>query len=412
LFFLACVGLRLAALRVAVPPRPAELPRPDPSGLPVYSVLVALYREAEVVPDLLDSLDRLDWPRDRLDVKLVCEADDAETLGAIEAAGLPRGFEVIAVPPASPRTKPKALAFALPLARGDYVVLYDAEDEPHPMQLIEAWSVFSQAAPDLACLQAPLEISNGGEGLVARLFAFEYAALFRGLLPYLSDRRRLLPLGGTSNHFRRAVLEEVGGWDPYNVTEDADLGLRLARFGYRTATTTLPTREAAPTEFRVWLPQRTRWFKGWVQTWLVHMRRPAELARELGPGSWLIAQILFAGMFVSAIVHPMLVISAVGLAINLVMQRPFSTWQSGLLALDIANIACGYASFLLLGRQTQGRADRKGFWRIVLFTPVYWMMVSLAAWRALGQLWSRPHHWEKTPHKRRGAGMRTRHPAG
>src|SRR5690606_36007305 len=154
--------------------------------------------------------------------------------------------EVIEVPPGLPRTKPKALAYALPLTGGEFVTLYDAEDRPDPMQLAEAWQRFRQSGPDLAVLQAPLEISNRSDGAIARMFAFEYAALFRGLLPWLSRRRLMLPLGGTSNHFRRAALDAVGGWDPYNVTEDADLGMRLARFGYRAGTLSRPTLEPAP----------------------------------------------------------------------------------------------------------------------------------------------------------------------
>ena len=191
------------------------------------------------------------------------------------------------------------------------------------------------------------------------MFAFEYAALFRGLLPWLSGKRLLLPLGGTSNHFRRAVLEEVGGWDPYNVTEDADLGVRLARFGYRTETIACPTYEAAPDTFATWLPQRTRWFKGWMQTWLVHMRDPFRLARDLGFGSFLIAQILFAGMVLSALAHPFLVVTALVLVVELALARPMGVWKSVLFAVDVVNIACGYLSFLLLGWQTL-KAGTKG----------------------------------------------------
>src|SRR5690606_21252526 len=176
----------------------------------------------------------------------------------------------------------KALAFALPLSGGEFVTLYDAEDEPDPMQLAEAWHRFRREGPELAVLQAPLEISNRSQSPLARMFAFEYAGLFRRLLPWLSSQRLVLPLGGTSNHFRRAALEAVGGWDPYNVTEDADLGVRLARFGYRAATLTLPTREDAPDQLGAWMRQRTRWYKGWLQTWLVHTRQPLRLTRELG----------------------------------------------------------------------------------------------------------------------------------
>ena len=398
-FFLACVGLRFAALQSPtgrpVGPAPCLLRRP----LPVYSVLVALYDEAAVVPGLLAALGRLAWPADRLEIKLVCEDDDAATLAALAALDLPRHFEVVRVPAVGPRTKPKALAYALPLASGEFVALYDAEDSPDPLQLALTWQAFREAAPDVGCIQAPLEISNPGSGAIARMFAFEYASLFRALLPWLSARRLLLPLGGTSNHFRRSVLDEVGGWDPYNVTEDADLGMRLARFGYRTGIIACPTAEPAPEHFATWLPQRTRWFKGWMQTWLVHMRDPFRLAAELGPGSFLVAQILFAGMVLSALAHPFLVVTGLVMVVDLALARPMGPWRSLLLAVDLVNVACGYLSFLLLGWQALERRERRGFWRIVLFTPVYWMMMSLAAWRAVWQLCRRPHHWEKTPHE-------------
>ena len=212
LSFLSCVALRLAAWteagRVSWRPRRLAAATQD---LPVYTVLVALRDEAQIVPELLGALGRLRWPRSRLDIKLVCEADDHATLAAIRAHPLPACVEVTEVPKAEPRTKPKALAYALPLARGEFVVLYDAEDRPHPDQLLEAWRCFSVADGSLACVQAPLVVVNGGHGIVARMFAFEYAALFRGLLPFLSRRRLIIPLGGTSNHFRRAVLEKVVG---------------------------------------------------------------------------------------------------------------------------------------------------------------------------------------------------------
>lgn len=193
-------------------------------------------------------------------------------------------------------------------------------------------------------------------------------------------------------HFRRTALDEVGGWDPFNVTEDADLGMRLARFGYRAETISCPTREPAPRRLGVWLPQRTRWFKGWSQTWLVHMRSPLRLARELGIESFLVAQILFAGMLASAILHPLLLVTLFLLIAELQAAEPMDGFHSALLLFDTANIACGYLSFLLLGWQTLAKAEKRGFWKIVLFTPVYWMMMSLAGLRAVWYLWRRPHH--------------------
>jgi cellulose synthase/poly-beta-1,6-N-acetylglucosamine synthase-like glycosyltransferase len=400
LFFCACAILRVLASFHARPPEVVLPPLPRVEELPVYTVLVALRRETEVVPDLLVALGKLVWPRSKLEIKLVCEADDLETLAAIRAQQLRSWVEVIEVPAGMPRTKPNALAYALPMTSGELVVLYDAEDRPHPLQLVEAWDRFRDGGADLACLQAPIRVPNGYAGLLPRAFAFEYAALFRGLLPWLASKHLMFPLGGTSNHFRRAALEHAGAWDPYNVTEDADLGLRLARYGYRAETISLPTREDAPESFAVWLPQRTRWFKGWLQTWLVHMRRPRVLLRDVGWRSFLLTQVLFLGMIVSALVHPILLASGAAFVAKWALFGELSRGESVLVGLDAANILLGYSGFLLLGWRTLRAHERAEFWKVVMFTPVYWMMMSVAAWRAVLQLRSQPHLWEKTEHKR------------
>lgn len=399
-FYLGCVGLRFAATRRTAATPPSDLGRVLPETLPRYSVLVALHKESDVLPQLVAALDHLVWPRSKLEIKLVCEADDEDTLGTSATIDLPPHFEIIEVMPGLPRTKPKALNYALPLIRGEFVVLYDAEDRPHPLQLLEAWRRFEHNDADLACLQAPLQITNGADGVLARLFAFEYSALFRGLLPWLSGKVALLPLGGTSNHIRVAALQAVGGWDPYNVTEDADLGARFARFGYRTETILLPTLEDAPLTKSVWIPQRTRWFKGWIQSYLVHMREPILLFRQIGPRSFAVLQILFAGLVLSALFHPLLILVPSYIAVHLTFGGSMTQWQLGLLALDIGNIACGYLAFLLLGWSSLPKAERRGFWKIVVRTPSYWMLLSRAAWRSVWKLCRDPHQWEKTPHAR------------
>lgn len=400
LFFFACVALRTAAIFWLTPP-PARLRLPTaPRDIPVYSVLVALDREAEVVSDLLVGLSRLCWPASKLEIKLVCEEDDVDTIRAILTHPLGSRVEIVVVPDTQPRTKPKALSYALPLTSGEFIVLYDAEDRPHPMQLMEAWQRFREAGPDLGCLQAPLEVSNRGSGLIANMFGFEYAALFRRLLPWLAANHLMFPLGGTSNHFRRSVLEEVAGWDPYNVTEDADLGLRLARFGYRAETISCPTHEDGPEDFRTWRLQRMRWFKGWMQTWLVHMRAPGRLASELPLASFCLVQILFAGMILSALFHPFLFLAALLLGVQLGAGMPLGEWQFNLLIFDTISVALGYASFMILGGLALSRRELKGYWKVCLYTPVYWIMLSIAAWYALHELCKRPHHWNKTPHRK------------
>ncbi len=375
--------------------------------LPVYTILVPLLHEAHLVADLVAALGRIDWPRDRLDIKLIVEADDPETIAAAQVWGQGPPFEVIVVPEGPPRTKPKALSFALPFVRGAFVTVYDAEDQPHPQQLRAAYASFMHAPPEIACLQATLAVDNGDASLLARLFAIEYSALFDGLLPTLASLDMPLPLGGTSNHFRREALVEVGGWDPFNVTEDADLGLRLARFGYRSATLDLPTLEEAPATVWPWMRQRTRWFKGWMQTWLVHTRQPLRLLHELGWRRFLGFNLIGTGLIVSALIHPVYLATLVVMATD-----PLDLWGDGgafaamVVGVNLFNLVAGYTAMAALATRTLDlRGDRRGAWALVLL-PIYWLLMSLASYRALVQLVARPHKWEKTPHRGRGGTTR------
>ena len=372
---------------------------PSFARAPVYTVLVPLRHEAHMIPQIVAGLDRLIWPRDRLDIKLVIDADDIDTLSVARALAAEPPYEVVEVPAGGPRTKPMALQYALAFARGSFVTVYDAEDRPHPGQLAEAYVTFSAATGPLACLQAPLLVDNDGAGWLPALFAIEYAALFDGLLPSLAHHRLPLPLGGTSNHFRRGALEHVGGWDPYNVTEDADLGIRLARFGYHTGTITLPTREEAPVGLRPWLNQRTRWMKGWMQTWLVHMRHPLALWRSTGAWQFLGFQLLGLGMIVSAIAHPLFILTPLWIALD-----PLSLWRGGgvlagvFAGLTLFNLAFGYLAMWRLSTRALDLRGRRQLARYIVLLPVYWLLVGLATVRAAWELLTDPHRWNKTAH--------------
>ncbi len=240
------------------------------------------------------------------------------------------------------------------------------------------------------------------ENAISRLFAVEYAALFDGLLPALAMLNLPLPLGGTSNHFRRQVLDEIGGWDPFNVTEDADIGIRLARFGHRTATLDLPTLEEAPDAPKLWIKQRTRWFKGWLQTWLVHTRRPLATARQLGWRGALGFNLVVTAVVVSAMVHPLYLATLAVMA-----THPLMLWGNGgvlaavVVGVNLFNLCAAYAAMTLLTRRALALRGRiREAWVLVLL-PIYWLMMSVACYRAVGQLFRRPHHWEKTPHRGR-----------
>lgn len=397
LFYLAAMLIRVMAL--ARPAPRINLRSTDDDPLPVYTIMVGLYREASVAGQLAACLKRLNWPVCKLDIKLVCEADDHETIAALKAQDLGPHFEIVEVPPARPRTKPKALNYALASARGDYLAVYDAEDRPHPDQLREAYATFRRAPADVVCLQAPLIIANARDSWISTAFALEYSALFRMLLPALAMLRLPMPLGGTSNHFRTRVLREMGGWDPHNVTEDADLGMRLYRRGYRCGVLSSHTLEDAPSTAKTWLHQRTRWFKGWLQTWLVLMRDPARLAREMGLPGFIVFQLLIAGMLLSALAHPWLLVFIGSTIVDLIQQDTSKDplhWM--LFAMDSTNVIFSYVIFLLLGRKRMTRWERRALgWRW-LALPLYWLMLSAAAWRAVWQLRSNPFFWEKTPH--------------
>lgn len=399
-FFVAVAALRLTAAGMVRQRRPLPAAgMPTASNVPVYTVLVPLRHEAHMVPQLLHGLDRLAWPRERLDIKLVIDEDDVATLGAARALAREPPYEIVVVPAGGPRTKPMALQYALSFARGEFVTVYDAEDRPHPAQIAEAHAIFRDAPERLACLQAPLVIDNFEKSTLTVLFAIEYSTLFDGLLPALVELRLPLPLGGTSNHFRRAALEAVGGWDPFNVTEDADLGIRLARFGYEIGTLTFPTLEEAPVTCGPWLRQRTRWLKGWLHTWLVQMRRPIRLWRDLGTRRMLGFQALGLGMIVSALAHPIFLATPILLLLN-----PSRLWSDGnllvaaLAGLSIFNLTAGYAAMATLAARTlplRGRSSLSGF---LYLLPLYWLLMTIACLLALAEFAFRPHHWSKTPH--------------
>jgi cellulose synthase/poly-beta-1,6-N-acetylglucosamine synthase-like glycosyltransferase len=396
LIYMAAILLRAYALnhRRSPPPTPQPTER-----LPVYSVLVALYKEAEVAGQLVGALKQLNWPAAKLDIKLICEADDRATIAALQAQDLGPQFEIVEVPVAHPRTKPKALNYALTAARGEYLVIYDAEDRPHPDQLRAAYATFVASPGDVACLQAPLIISNGAASWISAAFALEYAALFRLLLPMLAKRRLPMPLGGTSNHLRVADLKACGGWDPYNVTEDADLGLRLYRLGYRCGVIDCPTYEDAPTALDIWFNQRTRWFKGWLQTWLVMMRSPGKLLAEMGIAPFLIFQLLVGGMLVGSLAHPWMIMLLLTTATYMMLGfPPPGTGEATLFLIDTANMLGSYGIFLLLGRRAMLRDEKRQIgWRWMA-VPLYWLMIACAAWRAVFQLHFKPFFWDKTPH--------------
>jgi cellulose synthase/poly-beta-1,6-N-acetylglucosamine synthase-like glycosyltransferase len=401
--FIGATLLRLAgAIEVACRPSVLHQPhlaRAPASTLPSYTVLVPLYDEPEVLETLVAGLSALDYPSDRLDIALILEARDKVTIAAARRLALPSHMRMVLVPPGGPRTKPKALNYALMSARSDLVVVFDAEDRPEPDQLRRAAHAFAGAGTDLACVQARLNIYNPAPTYFTRQFTLEYSALFDGLLPALERLGLPIPLGGTSNHFRLATLRAVGAWDPYNVTEDADLGIRLSRMGYRTETIASTTWEEAPDGARSWLGQRTRWLKGWVQTWLVHMRHPGRLLAEAGLWQFLGIQVLMGGVLLSVLVYP---IAALGFAVAYLsgsLGNP--TGEHGidwLWMLALGNLAAGIAAPMVAAALAVIRRGRYWLLPSVFSMPFYWLLISIAGYCAIVDYARRPFHWEKTRH--------------
>lgn len=399
---LAGIFLAWAALRIfacVAPQRVGDKRQPGEIELPLYSILIPLHREANVVPKLVEAISVLNYPREKLDVKIILEPDDAATKAVLNAIKLDPCFEVISAPLSGPRTKPKALRAAMPFVRGEFLVIYDAEDRPDRDQLRDAFVEFSRGDTKLACVQAKLAVDNAYPSFLAENFRAEYSGLFDVLLPAIARLRLPLPLGGTSNHFRTSALRDVGLWDPHNVTEDADLGVRLARFGYTAGTIDSTTWEEAPSRLGAWLPQRTRWFKGWMQTYIVHMRDPRMLLRQLGWRGFAAFQLLIGGSVLAALVHPvfaLLLVTDATLGSLLVPAESFAAKADKLLVL-VALISGYIASGLLALVGMRRRGLLSSAW-VLLLIPIYWLLLSAAAWRAVWKLITVPHEWEKTAH--------------
>ena len=386
--------------------------------LPVYTLLVPLFREQRVVGQLIENLLALDYPREKLDIKLIFEEEDHATLAAARACAPPSCFEFVIVPKKLPQTKPKALNYALEQARGRYVVVFDAEDRPQRDQLRKAVAAFERGASarghlPLACLQAKLNHYNRNENWLSRQFTIEYTALFDGLLPALQHLELPILLGGTSNHFRADVLREIGAWDAFNVTEDADLGIRLARFGYRCEMLPSTTYEEACCRPRDWVRQRTRWLKGWLQTYLVHMRHPATLFAQLGARGFAGFQIILGTQVLSLVVHPVFILFMIYEAwTGKLFDRPFSLSVSFFWVLALGNFVLGYVAAIWLGMVTLKRRRYRAMFFPLLAMPLYWLLISFATYRALWHYVVRPFHWEKTEHGLSGKGRYRRRSGG
>lgn len=369
----------------------------DDRTLPIYTILVPVYKEPEVMPILIKSLSKLDYPHERLDVLILLEENDRDTIEAARAAKPPRYVRLLLVPDSKPKTKPKACNYGLAFARGEYLTIYDAEDIPDPDQLKKAVVAFQKGDPSLVCVQAALNYFNRNENFLTRMFTLEYSYWFDYLLPGLETLRMPIPLGGTSNHFRTDRLRELQGWDPFNVTEDADLGIRASQHGYTVGVINSTTYEEANCAVKNWIRQRSRWIKGYMQTWLVHNRNPLRSLRKLGLKNWLSYQFFIGGSFFTFLTSPIMWLLFIYWLLTRAhwLQNLFHSW---LVYLGLFNLLVGNAIGIYLNLVA---VFRRGYYDLAfyaLLNPIYWQLHSMAAYMALWQLFTKPFYWEKTIH--------------
>jgi cellulose synthase/poly-beta-1,6-N-acetylglucosamine synthase-like glycosyltransferase len=366
--------------------------------LPTYTILVPIFRESRVIEQLVRNLNALDYPPEKVEILLLLEAGDEETIEAARAADLSPMTRLVVVPEVSPQTKPKACDVGLALARGELIVIFDAEDQPEPDQLRKTALLFERNPRRLVCVQAELNYWNANENLLTRMFAVEYSYLFDYLLPGLSHFRLPIPLGGTSNHFRTSTLRALGGWDPHNVTEDADLGIRAAALGFQVRTVNSTTWEEATSRVHPWIKQRSRWIKGYMQTTLVHLRHPLRLLRGAGPLQAMGFALLVGGTPVTFLIAPVMWILFLVLVVIRLTGTTTPLLPPWLQVLTVLELVLGNGLMIYLSMLGGFRRRRYGLVPWALCNPIYWLLHSIASYKALWQLLVRPHYWEKTEH--------------
>lgn len=367
--------------------------------LPKYTIMCPLYKEWEVLPQFVTNMEKMDWPKDKLEVLLLLEENDTKTIEVANNTQLPSYIKIVVVPHSMPKTKPKACNYGLRQATGEYVVVYDAEDQPEPYQLKKAYLAFINSKPNVFCIQAKLNYYNPSHNLLTRLFTAEYSLWFDVILPGLQSIETTIPLGGTSNHFRTENLKSIHGWDPFNVTEDCDLGVRLFKEGYKTAIIDSTTLEEANSNTKNWIRQRSRWIKGYMQTYFVHMRDPLVFLKKSGLHA-LIFQLIIGLRIYFMLINPILWLATISYFLLYKYTGPTIESLYPTAVFYMAAVSLVFGNFIYLYNYMIGCAKR-GHWSVIKFVflvPFYWAMMSMASIMAFYQLVFKPHHWEKTIH--------------
>lgn len=355
-------------------------------ALPIYTIFVPLYKEASSLQSIINAIDALDYPKDKLDVKFITEADDAETNKTLSTLCIPYYIQLVKVPYSMPRTKPKAMNYAVPYIKGAYLCVFDAEDVPDPQQLMKALQGFASMPEEYACMQARLGFYNGNSNILTKFFAIEYSLWFEYLLNGLSLYDLPLTLGGTSNHFKIAALKDVGYWDAYNVTEDADLGIRLYAKGYKVHIIDSDTLEEAPSDLINWLSQRTRWIKGFIQTFYVFLKNQKHY-RHLGLKKIISIYIFVGFSSYSFICMPWLVM----VFLFKMNQYIYYLWFAN----TVISLTYMYSSVWYISNKKKSIVID---YVIIIFWPLYFTLHTIAAYMAIIEIFRTPFRWNKTKH--------------
>lgn len=372
----------------------------DRRSWPTYTVFCPLYKETAILPQFIRAMNSLDYPKDRLNVMLLLEEDDEDTIAVIRNMKLPRHFSVVIVPHSMPKTKPKACNHGLMLANSEYAVIYDAEDVPQSDQLKKAVVAFEQAPGYIACLQAKLNFYNPNQNLLTRMFTLEYSLWFNLILVGLQNVKGPIPLGGTSNHFKVNILKALGGWDPFNVTEDCDLGIRLYKQGFQTGMLDSYTFEEANSQIKNWLRQRSRWIKGYIQTYLVHAQKPGSIKQHRYDFHIITFYQVVGGKVSTLFINPFMWV----LTISYFAAYPFvgtflhSIYPTPVFYIAVTSLVLGNLLYVYYYFLASAQREQWGLIKYALLVPIYWLMMSVAACYGLYQLVYRPHYWEKTEH--------------
>lgn len=376
-----------------------QLKNIEEKNLPIFSILCPLYKEANMLPHFFSSIEKLDWPKNKLDVLLLLEEDDIETVRAARGMRLPKYVRILVVPDSQPKTKPKACNFGLNFVKGEYLVIYDAEDIPEPQQLKKAYLGFKRLPKNVACLQGKLNYYNSTQNLLTRFFTAEYSLWFDVILPGLQSVNTVIPLGGTSNIFKTKILKELKGWDPFNVTEDCDLGVRLFKEGYKTSIIDSTTLEEANSDYKNWLRQRSRWIKGYLQTFFVHNREIWQFIKTHKTQAFIFELII--GLRISfMLINPFLWVLTASYFLFFAYVGPTIESLFPPVIFYMAVLSLIFGNFVYLYNYMIGCA-KKEHWHLlkyVFLMPVYWFMASISAYIAFYQLLVKPHYWEKTIH--------------